>query len=422
MNEKILGVPVTSFVCQIKNNSMNSGLFLLSFLFIGTLAEVYFKETFDVSWTDRWVESDWKKSDGTAGSWALGTSDWYGDAVADKGIQTTADARFYAISSKMSDKPFSNKDKDLVVQFSVKHPQKIDCGGGYIKILPSSLDQSTFSGESDYAIMFGPDICGPANKKVHVIFNYKGKNLLTKKTIKCESDELTHVYTLIVHPDNTYQVRIDGEEKASGSLFEDWEFLPAKEIKDPSQSKPADWVDDKMIHDPSAVKPEGYDDIPAEIADPEAEMPEDWDEDADGEWEPPMIPNSEFEGEWEAPLIENPDYKGEWVHPLIPNPEYFEDDLVYVRPDMQYVGIELWQVKSGTIFDNIIVTDDVKEADALMKETYLANKDEEKRMFDAIKEEERKEDQRKRDELAAMETDDEEDMEDLFDEDMKDEL
>jgi len=29
--------------------------------------------------------------------------------------------------------------------------------------------------------MFGPDICGTSTKKVHVIFTYKGKNLLTKK-------------------------------------------------------------------------------------------------------------------------------------------------------------------------------------------------------------------------------------------------
>ena len=29
---------------------------------------------------------------------------------------------------------------------------------------------------------------------------------------------------------------------------------------------------------PRQVKPEGYDDIPKEIADPEAEKPEDWDE------------------------------------------------------------------------------------------------------------------------------------------------
>ena len=33
---------------------------------------------------------------------------------------------------------------------------------------------------------------------------------------------------------------------------------------------------------------------PEYIPDPDAKMPEDWDEDTDGEWEPPMIPNPEY--------------------------------------------------------------------------------------------------------------------------------
>ena len=101
------------------------------------------------------------------------------------GIQTTQDAKFYGISAKF-EKPFTNEGKNLVIQFSVKHEQDIDCGGGYLKIFPSNLDQKKMHGESPYYIMFGPDICGYSVKKVHVIFNYKEKNLLTKKEIKCK--------------------------------------------------------------------------------------------------------------------------------------------------------------------------------------------------------------------------------------------
>jgi Calreticulin family len=105
------------------------------------------------------------------------------------GLQTTQDARFYAISAKF-DKPFTNEDKTLVIQFSVKHEQEIDCGGGYVKVFPSDLDQKDMHGDSPYNIMFGPDICGYSTKKVHVIFNYKGKNLLTKKDIRCKVEHL----------------------------------------------------------------------------------------------------------------------------------------------------------------------------------------------------------------------------------------
>lgn len=100
-------------------------------------------------------------------------------------------------------------------------------------------------GESPYEIMFGPDICGPGTKKVHVIFSYKGKNHLINKDIRCKDDVFTHFYTLIVKPDNTYEVLIDNEKVESGNLEDDWDFLPPKKIKDPNAKKPEDW-DDKV--------------------------------------------------------------------------------------------------------------------------------------------------------------------------------
>jgi len=85
--------------------------------------------------------------------------------------------------------------------------------------------------------VIGPDICGPGTKKVHVIFAYKGKNHLVKKEIRCKDDEMTHLYTLIVKPDNTYEVRIDDNKVESGSLEADWDFLPPRMIKDPEAKK-----------------------------------------------------------------------------------------------------------------------------------------------------------------------------------------
>ncbi len=113
-------------------------------------------------------------------------------------------------------------------------------------------------GESPYLIMFGPDICGPGTKKVHVIFSYKGKNHLIKKEIRCKDDVFTHFYTLIVQPDNTYEVLIDNEKVESGSLEEDWDFLPPKTIKDPEAKKPEDWDERATIADPDDTKPEDW--------------------------------------------------------------------------------------------------------------------------------------------------------------------
>ena len=36
--------------------------------------------------------------------------------------------------------------------------------------------------------------------------------------------------------------------------------------------------------------------MPEYISDPDASKPDDWDDDMDGEWEPPMIPNPEYNG------------------------------------------------------------------------------------------------------------------------------
>lgn len=267
----------------------------------------------------------------------------------------------------------------------MKHEQDLDCGGAYIKLL-GDIDQSKFGGDTPYQIMFGPDICGPSNKKTHVIFNYppKNDNLLIKDQVKVESDNLSHLYTLVVKPDNTFEVLIDLESVKSGNLADNWDFLLPKEIKDPAVSKPADWVDKKKIPDPEDKKPEGYDDIPKEIPDPEATKPEDWDDEEDGEWEAPSIPNPEYKGAWKPKMIPNPEYKGEWVHPLIPNPDFVEDPELHVRcKDCTHIGFELWQVKSGTIFDDIIVTDSLEEAKAYAAETFSKKQGPEKEKYEA---------------------------------------
>nr|AND99540.1 calreticulin [Scylla paramamosain] len=376
-------------------------------------AKVYFQETFsDDDWASRWVQSEHKGKE--FGKFKLTPGKFYGDAEKDKGIQTSQDARFYGLSSKFD--PFTNKDKPLVIQFTVKHEQNIDCGGGYLKVFDCSLDQKDMHGESPYLVMFGPDICGPGTKKVHVIFNYKSQNHLIKKEIRCKDDVFSHLYTLIVKPDNTYEVLIDNEKVQSGELEEDWDMLPPKKIKDPDASKPDDWDDRATIPDPDDTKPEDWDQ-PEHIPDPDATKPEDWDDEMDGEWEPPMIDNPDYKGEWKPKQINNPDYKGPWHHPEIDNPEYTADPELYKYDEICSVGLDLWQVKSGTIFDNFLISDDIEEAKRIGDETWGATKDEAKKMKDAQDEEERK----KAEEEAKAAEDSKEDDEDEDEEDPDDE-
>merc|ERR1712190_241214 len=159
----------------------------------------------------------------------------------------------------------------------------------------------------------------------------------------------SHVYRMILKKDNTVRVEIDEEKIYEGSIKEDWEVLKPKEIPDPEDKKPDDWVEEKRIVDSDAKKPD------------------DWDDEEDGEWEAPMKDNPAYKGDWYGKRISNPAYKGIWEAKKIANPEYEDDDHVYKYDDFGFLGFDLWQVKGGTIFDNVIVTDDVADADAFAK-------------------------------------------------------
>merc|ERR1719188_1090629 len=120
-------------------------------------------------------------------------------------------------------------------------------------------------------------------------------------------------------------------------------------IDDPADKKPDDWVEEKRV------------------VDAEAKKPDDWDDEEDGEWEAPMKDNPEYKGDWYVKRISNPAYKGIWEAKKIANPEFAEDPNLYKYAEFGFIGFDLWQVKGNTIFDNIIITDDVAEADSFLK-------------------------------------------------------
>merc|ERR1711871_414502 len=156
------------------------------------------------------------------------------------------------------------------------------------------------------------------------------------------------------------------------------DFLEPKQIKDPSKSKPKDWVDEE-----------------------------------DGEWEAPLIDNPEYKGPWKPKMIKNPAYKGSWVHPLIDNPDFVDDKTVYnACKDCLYVGIEIWQVKAGSIFDDIIITDSVEEAKTFLAETHSVKAPVEKAAKEAADKKAREEEEAAQEEEKDDEEDEDEDDED----------
>ncbi|GJU14795.1 calreticulin-3 [Tanacetum coccineum] len=347
---------------QLKFMAVVLLLVLFSILNLAS-SEIIFEERFNDGWQSRWVKSDWKKSEGKAGSFKHTAGSWSGDPD-DKGLQTTTDARHFAISAKIPE--FNNKNRTLVLQYSIKLEQDIECGGGYIKLMSGYVNQKKFGGDTPYSVMFGPDICGTQTKKLHVILSYQGQNYPLKKDLQCETDKLTHFYTFVLRPDASYTILIDGRERDSGSMYTDWDILPPRKVKDVTAKK-------------------GYDSIPREIPDPKAKQPDTWDEDEDGIWRPPKIPNPAYKGPWKPKKIKNPNYKGKWKIPWIDNPEFEDDPDLYVLKPIKYVGIEVWQVKAGAVFDNILICDDPEYAKDVVQEVFTNREMEKEALEEAEK-------------------------------------
>ncbi|XP_054982658.1 calreticulin-3 isoform X1 [Sorex araneus] len=329
------------------------------------LATVYFQEEFldGERWRNRWVQST---NDSSFGHFRLSSGKFYGHKEKDKGLQTTQNSRFYAISARF--RPFSNKGRTLVLQYTVKHEQKMDCGGGYIKIFPAHLDQKQLNRNSQYYIMFGPDICGFDVTKVHVILHFKNQYHSNKKTIRCKVDGFTHLYTLVLRPDLSYEVRIDGQVAESGDIEYDWNLVSLKSAAKKTQTEPQAWEQD-------------WD---KQFLDAGASAPSDW--------------NSKLDGDLQAPLLQKPPYQDSlkaeginndvWLHHKLKNTNYLTEYDLSEFENIGAIGLELWQVRSGTIFDNFLITDDEEYAEKFGKATWGETKGPEKEMDDVqVKEE-----------------------------------
>ncbi|XP_037086837.1 calnexin-like [Pollicipes pollicipes] len=390
--------------------------------------DAYFTEHFDdpAAFEKRWVHSKAKK-DGTDeeiakydGEWAIEPLQQYA-LEGDRGMVLKSRAKHAAISSRLS-KPFHFISKPLVVQYEVNLQNGQECGGAYLKLLSDSpdLDPAAFRDKTPYTIMFGPDKCGN-DHKLHFIFRHrnpvtgeyeeKHAKRATSQIDTAFSDKATHLYRLVVRPDNSFEIYMDDKVVNSGSLLEDMTppVNPPKMIDDPSDSKPASWDEREKVPDPDATKPDDWDeeapakivdqdavrpdgwleDEPEMVPDPDAEKPADWDTEMDGEWEAPLISNPScadapgcgpwsaptidnpaYKGKWRAPMIDNPAYKGKWAPRRIENPHYFEDTEPFKMTSIGAVGVELWSMSDNIYFDNVLITDSLVDAQQFMEETF----------------------------------------------------
>ncbi|VDO04518.1 unnamed protein product [Rodentolepis nana] len=340
----------------------------------------------------------------------------------DYALVLKSESKHYAIAVDLGRDYAFNKD-EFVVQYEVKFTEGQTCGGAYVKLLSASpdLDLKNFHDKTPYTIMFGPDKCG-LDHKLHFIFRHKNPKTgefeekhmqkVSERLDDYFTDKKTHLYTLVTRTDNSFEIYVDRFIVKHGNLLTD--FVPAvnppTEIDDPEDKKPDDWDERERIPNLEAKKPDDWDesapqfitdddavmpsgwllDTPKFIPDPDAKMPEDWNVETDGDWEAPMIENPEcksapgcgpwekptklnpnFKGKWSPPMITNPNYKGVWKPRKIPNPDFFEDTHPYKMTPIRALGLELWSISTGVVFDNFFVGTSKKAAFEFAEETWV---------------------------------------------------
>nr|VZI05090.1 unnamed protein product [Spirometra erinaceieuropaei] len=280
-----------------------------------------------------------------------------------EGISTLDTFKYYRMSRKSA--PFANRNKTLVLQYEVGYPKSYECGGGYLKLLNVGYDARHFSEKSPYTVRFGADVC-KFERKIVLELSGQGKVHKWKKSETFSEDEGRHLLTLLLFPNDTYQVKLDLETIAGGRLVEDFAEYPPEFIYNESIAKPADWDDRELVVDTSDKQPTYWED--EFIPDQDLDLPStDW---LNSEvWNIPTVPNLHRNSIWKPRMLRNPYYDGPWLGQRMKNPEFSTSlhDLGVIGA----VAIDIWQPYAGVVFDNILLTDDEKYAENFAASTWV---------------------------------------------------
>jgi calnexin len=362
---------------------------------------IYFENFSDPHVFKRWIPT---QNPRYTGKWKTDTLFQLHGRRGEKGLIIEGRAESQAISHTFRH-PISVSNETLVIQYEARAQFVFTCSQGFMTIFTNSdFDPTTFGNESVKFIEFGPERCYSFNQSRFNVYTIDSENQLVQHSIKRSHwipvDEVTHLYTLIVRPNGTFETLIDNRSSRNGTWTDD--FTPPlfenPTINDPTDVKPSDWVDDVIIRDPAARKPKDWDDdAPFKIPDPakrtpppgwllnepktipdaSAKRPANWDADTMGEWTPPSVPNPrcirapgcgpykapkirnlKARGKWRAPYISNPNYKGEWKPRQIPNPNYTGVKPEFVMPPIIAIGFNVWSEYRDFAFTNILIATD----------------------------------------------------------------
>merc|ERR1712185_379289 len=98
---------------------------------------------------------------------------------------------------------------------------------------------------------------------------------------------------------------------------------------------------------------------------------------------------------------------------------YKDDDNLYSYDDFGFIGFDLWQVKGGAIFDNVIITDSKAEADDFAKKWKTLSDVEKAKKKEDDDAKAKEAEAKKKDDAAGGDDDDDDDLDDKEDKEDK---
>ncbi|EAY18758.1 Calreticulin family protein [Trichomonas vaginalis G3] len=351
------------------------------------------------NFTDPFVMKRWIQSRNASfnGKWVNELSYPLQGRRGEKGLVIT-DKEKSSLISQILPAPIFTLNETIVIQYEVRAQLVYSCFKSLLRIHTKSFDPFHQTNKTHGTIEFGPV---HNNKKTKAILNFytedKNGSLIAhkiEKDIKIPYDEIAHLYTLIIRPNNTFEYMIDGMSFLNGTFTDSFKepVVQPKYIDDPTDKKPSDWVDDEFIPDPNAVKPDDWnesepefilnprllkkpygweEDEPEMIPDPKDTVPDEWNEYlygtykrrkiknpkcrvGCGPYKPPMIKNKKYKGKWTPPLIKNPKFIKVWTPKQIPNPK-FTYEYNYSLPGITGFTFNIWSYFHDVLVTNLFV-------------------------------------------------------------------
>ena len=403
----------------------NFTIFQMFFFFIFSCFSFnYVKETFDSGLFNNWHVPKKLRPTTRLGVWAVSAGDCWGNQQKWLGLTTTKSHRDYIIYTNFT-KPMNTITNDLVVQYTVRLNPFVDCAGQFIKLMDSSSDMNAFSQDLPFAIKFGPDICGPSFRRVHVVITYNGTEYETNHPLGFVKDSFTHSYTLIIRRNNTFAVLIDGEIADEATLDERFDYKQTNSFDGLNLMNDPNFEEEmhrqRRIENNENVDPDEFDEEEEEIFLQEMEQDERRSREHFKQKEQEQKTTSEQEKEQEKTTSEQQkeqektsseqqkeqektspeqqkEQKQEKTSPeqqkekekektnektQVKEETKKEDIIPFGHfPSLGYLGIDVHQSCCGSLFDNFLVTDNENEAKKMLYDNFLRYQVEEARSCD----------------------------------------